>query len=212
MLDLNDTQRRADAHVQDRRRQRPAAARPEGPARDAAARRRQRGRATGPSTATSRPRASAPSSAGCSRLEQQGGDKFFGEPMLDIDDLMQTDADGRGVVNILAADKLHAVAAALRDASCCGCCPSCSSGCPRSATPRSRSSSSSSTRRTCSSTTRRRRCSRRSSRWCGSFARRASASTSSRRTRSTFPTRCSASSAIACSTRCAPSRRAIRRR
>jgi DNA helicase HerA-like ATPase len=38
-------------------------------------------------------------------LEQQGGNKFFGEPMLDIADLMQTD-DGRGVVNILAADKL----------------------------------------------------------------------------------------------------------
>ncbi|MDR0716746.1 MAG: DUF853 domain-containing protein [Azoarcus sp.] len=40
-------------------------------------------------------------------LEQQGGDHFFGEPMLDINDLMQTD-DGRGVVNILAADKLMA--------------------------------------------------------------------------------------------------------
>ena len=40
-------------------------------------------------------------------LETQGGDKFFGEPMLDIADLMQTDADGRGVVNILAADKLY---------------------------------------------------------------------------------------------------------
>ncbi|MGZ3182162.1 MAG: helicase HerA-like C-terminal domain-containing protein [Telluria sp.] len=39
-------------------------------------------------------------------LEQQGGDKFFGEPMLDIDDLLQTDARGKGVVNILAADKL----------------------------------------------------------------------------------------------------------
>ena len=39
-------------------------------------------------------------------IETQGGDKFFGEPMLDIADLMQTDADGRGVVNILAADKL----------------------------------------------------------------------------------------------------------
>jgi DNA helicase HerA-like ATPase len=38
-------------------------------------------------------------------LEQQGGDKFFGEPMLDIADLMQT-ADGRGVINILAADRL----------------------------------------------------------------------------------------------------------
>ncbi len=39
-------------------------------------------------------------------LEEQGADQFFGEPMLNIDDLMQTDAKGRGVVNILAADKL----------------------------------------------------------------------------------------------------------
>jgi hypothetical protein len=39
-------------------------------------------------------------------LEQQGGDKFFGEPALDMSDLMQTDNGGRGVVNILAADRL----------------------------------------------------------------------------------------------------------
>ena len=39
-------------------------------------------------------------------LEQQGGEAMFGEPMLDIADLMQTDAEGRGVINILAADKL----------------------------------------------------------------------------------------------------------
>lgn len=38
-------------------------------------------------------------------LESQGGDKFFGEPMLNIDDMMQT-VDGKGVVNILVADKL----------------------------------------------------------------------------------------------------------
>lgn len=38
-------------------------------------------------------------------LEQQGGDRFLGEPALNIDDLMQT-VDGKGVVNILAADKL----------------------------------------------------------------------------------------------------------
>ncbi|MDW8336297.1 MAG: DUF853 family protein [Tepidimonas sp.] len=38
-------------------------------------------------------------------LEQQGAERFFGEPMLDIADLMQT-VDGRGVVNILAADRL----------------------------------------------------------------------------------------------------------
>ncbi|MDQ7989106.1 MAG: DUF853 family protein [Candidatus Dactylopiibacterium sp.] len=39
-------------------------------------------------------------------LEEQGGDRFFGEPMLNIADLMQTDAAGRGVINVLAADKL----------------------------------------------------------------------------------------------------------
>ena len=39
-------------------------------------------------------------------LEQQGGDKFFGEPVLNLDDLMQTADGGRGVINILAADKL----------------------------------------------------------------------------------------------------------
>jgi DNA helicase HerA-like ATPase len=41
------------------------------------------------------------------QLETQGADKFFGEPMLNIDDLMQTDGNGRGMVNILAADKLY---------------------------------------------------------------------------------------------------------
>ncbi|MBL9136323.1 MAG: DUF853 family protein [Verrucomicrobiales bacterium] len=39
-------------------------------------------------------------------VEQQGGDKFFGEPALNLDDLMQTGQDGHGVVNILAADRL----------------------------------------------------------------------------------------------------------
>ena len=39
-------------------------------------------------------------------LEEQGADQFFGEPMLNIDDLLQTGPDGRGVVNILSADRL----------------------------------------------------------------------------------------------------------
>jgi DNA helicase HerA-like ATPase len=39
-------------------------------------------------------------------IEQQGGDKFFGEPMLDVGDLVQTDSKGRGVVNVLVADEL----------------------------------------------------------------------------------------------------------
>ena len=43
---------------------------------------------------------------GLLQIEAQGGDRFFGEPMLNIADFMQTDASGHGVVNILAADKL----------------------------------------------------------------------------------------------------------
>ncbi|MEK1889871.1 MAG: helicase HerA-like C-terminal domain-containing protein [Phyllobacterium sp.] len=39
-------------------------------------------------------------------LEQQGGTKFFGEPALKISDIMRTGTDGRGVVSVLAADKL----------------------------------------------------------------------------------------------------------
>ncbi len=39
-------------------------------------------------------------------IEQQGADKFFGEPTINLDDLLQTDASGRGVINILAADRL----------------------------------------------------------------------------------------------------------
>jgi len=42
---------------------------------------------------------------GLLQIEQQGGSAFFGEPMLNIQDFMQT-VDGHGVVNILAADKL----------------------------------------------------------------------------------------------------------
>src|SRR5271169_4141453 len=43
---------------------------------------------------------------GLIEIQQQGGEKFFGEPALNLDDLMQTDSKGQGVVNILAADKL----------------------------------------------------------------------------------------------------------
>jgi DNA helicase HerA-like ATPase len=39
-------------------------------------------------------------------LENQGGAKFFGEPALALEDLMKKDRDGRGVINILSADKL----------------------------------------------------------------------------------------------------------
>jgi len=40
------------------------------------------------------------------QLETEGGDLLFGEPALNLDDLMQTDNSGRGVINILASDRL----------------------------------------------------------------------------------------------------------
>ncbi|CAH1189641.1 DUF853 domain-containing protein YjgR [Candidatus Nitrotoga sp. BS] len=43
---------------------------------------------------------------GLLQIDMQGGESFFGEPMLNIADLMQTDVNGYGTINILAADKL----------------------------------------------------------------------------------------------------------
>ena len=40
------------------------------------------------------------------RLEQEGGERFFGEPALELADLMRTNTSGRGVIGILAADQL----------------------------------------------------------------------------------------------------------
>lgn len=40
-------------------------------------------------------------------LDQEGAEYFLGEPMLDIQDLMQTNTDGRGMINILSADRLY---------------------------------------------------------------------------------------------------------
>ena len=43
---------------------------------------------------------------GLTAVDEQGASQFFGEPMLNVDDLIQTSVDGRGVVNILTADRL----------------------------------------------------------------------------------------------------------
>ena len=40
------------------------------------------------------------------RLEQEGGEEFFGEPALDLNDLMRQDMSGRGIINLLSADQL----------------------------------------------------------------------------------------------------------
>ena len=114
---------------------------------------------------------------GLLQIEEQGGDKFFGEPMLDIADFMQTDRGPRRRQHPRRrqADEL---AAPVRHLPAVDAVASCSRRCPRSATSTSPSWCSSSTRRTCCSTTRRRRWSSASSWWCGWCAPRASASTS----------------------------------
>ena len=43
---------------------------------------------------------------GLLQIDEQGGDHFFGEPMLNLEDFIQTNTDGHGLINILAADKL----------------------------------------------------------------------------------------------------------
>ena len=95
---------------------------------------------------------------GLLEIEQQGGDAFFGEPMLDIADLMQTDARRPRRRQHPRRRQADPTRRSSTRPSCCGCCRSCSSSCRKSATPTSRSWCSSSTRRTCCSTTRRRRC------------------------------------------------------
>ena len=146
------------ARLQVLRRQRPAAARPQGPRDDAQVPLVRRGQAD--------PRAEYGGMSSASVgvllrsivvLEQEGADVFFGEPEFDVEDLLRTTPDGEGVISILelsdVMDKprlfshVHALDArpAVRDA------------CPRPATCRSPSCASSSTRRTCSSTTRPRR-------------------------------------------------------
>ena len=59
-----------------------------------------------PNMAASPRRASGPSSGLLLELETQGADKFFGEPALNLDDLLPNRRPGPGMVNILAADKL----------------------------------------------------------------------------------------------------------
>ena len=99
-------------------------------------------------------------------LETGGGSEFFGEPQLDVADLLRTAPDGRGIVSCV---ELAAVQdrPALWSTALMWISASSSRRCQRRATCRGPSSSSSSTRRTCSSTTRRRPSGRRSRAPCG---------------------------------------------
>ena len=62
-------------------------------------------------------------------LESQGGAKFFGEPAINLDDFLQTDERGRGMINILAADQLLRTRAPTPRC-CSGCSANSSSACP----------------------------------------------------------------------------------
>ena len=77
-------------------------------------------------------------------LENQGGTQFFGEPALELTDIMRTDIDGRGRINVLAADFMQP--------RCSGCCRNCSRNSPRSAIQTNPALSSSSTKPTSCST------------------------------------------------------------
>ena len=168
LLELNDTQegvlniafRFADDAG-------PAAARPQGPARAAAA--------SSPSNAERAHDAKygnvVEATVGAIQrqllvLENQGADKFFGEPALDINDFMQHGPRRPRHHQHPRRRQADERTRGSTRRSCCGCCPSCSRSCPKSAISISRSSCSSSTRRICCSTTRPRRCSTRSSRSC----------------------------------------------
>jgi uncharacterized protein len=124
-------------------------------------------------------------------LENQGAANFFAEPALDIMDFMRTDREGRGIINILAADKLMK-------------------------SPKLYATfllwMLSSTRHICCSMMHPSRCWMRWKPWCASSDQKAWASISSPRTRWMCPTRFWPSLATACSMRCALSRPATRRR
>ena len=110
-----DAGRRAQHRLQARRRGGAAAARPEGPA-GAASRTSPSGRRRCPAaTATSPRRRSAPSSGSCWCSSSRAASSFFGEPALEIADLMRTDARRARHRQRARRRPADAVAAALRD-------------------------------------------------------------------------------------------------
>ena len=204
--------RRAQRRLPRRRRRRPAAARPRRTCARCSSTSARTPQSCSASTATSRPPASARSSASCWRSRQQGGDKFFGEPALDLVDLMRTDPNGRGYHQHPRRRQAHAVAAALRHVPAVAALgavrAAARGGRPRQAQARVL------LRRGAPALRRRAapRCSRRSSRSCGSIRSKGVGVYFVTQNPHRHPRRrCSASSATRSSTRCAPSRRATRR-
>jgi len=98
-------------------------------------------------------------------LETQGADKFFGEPALDLDDLIQTQS-GRGVVNILAAEKLMQQSPKVYATFLLWLLSELFERLPEIGDPEKPKLVFSSTRRTSSSATSSRQWSKRSNKWC----------------------------------------------
>ena len=167
LLNLNDTQAGVlDAGFQDRRRQRPAAARSERPAGDAAARGRQRQRLADRVRQHFRgehrrdpARAADAGAAGRRQVLWRAGAEYRRPDADRRQRPWRREHSGRG-----QADD---VAASLRDVSACGCCRNCSRSCRKSAIRTNRSWCSSSTKPTCCLPICRRYWKKRSSRWCG---------------------------------------------
>lgn len=98
-------------------------------------------------------------------LESQGADKFFGEPALNLDDLIQTQG-GKGVINILAADKLMQQSPKVYATFLLWMLSELFERLPEIGDAEKPKLVSSSMRRICFSLTSRRLCNRRSNRWC----------------------------------------------
>ncbi len=157
---------RAQHRLPGRRRRGAAAARPEGSARDARLHRRARAELT-----TKYGNVSKPTVGTIQRqllvLENQGGDKFFGEPALALKDFMQHRPRRARRRQCPGGRQADGKSAALRDVPAVAVVGAVRGAARGRRPPTSPSSCSSSTRRICCSTRRPRRCSTRSSRWCG---------------------------------------------
>ena len=207
-----DPERRAQSGFQDRRRQRHAAARSQrscAPCCNMSATTR---RSSKLNTATFPPRASARSSAACWRWKSRAATNFSASRRSISTIMMQTDGQGRGMINVLGCRQAHQCAEALRDVFALAAV-----GIVRAAAGSRRSGETEAgifLRRGAFAFQRRAEGVAGKNRAGGSvdpFERRRRL-LRARKIRSTFPTSCSASSAIACSMRCARSRRAIKRR
>ena len=149
---------------------------------------------------------------GLLELDQQGADQFFGEPALNIEDFIQTDSKGRGVINILAADKLM-TSPKLYATFLLWMLSELFENLPEVGR-RGKTQAGVFLRRSAPAVYRctQGACWKKSSRWCGWCGPRAWVFTSSRRTRWMCLIPCSASLATVCSMLCAPSPRAISKR